>query len=245
MEDIILYRWWKIQTVPTSLIKRDFKDLVKDLLEIRRKLDQSCRTTEVALAKGSCFSNWRKHSIESEEDDDDHMDHDVSMEDLSKDMSANPLQPRGTENNENRGGSASGNPMLATPNPRSNCGGEDGSKRSNCRGEDFSIKRAAVDAEKQVNRGGSASGNPMLATPNPEPNSSKQTNPQSRISTVLFVEQTRRGGLAAKMRETISRLEPMLGFRWKVVENAGTNLASIMGWWNLWEEGLCPMQTEE
>ena len=85
-----------------------------------------------------------------------------------------------------------------------------------------------MDAEKQVNRGGSASGNPMLATPNPEPNSSKQTNPQSRISTVLFVEQTRRGGLAAKMRETISRLEPMLGFRWKVVENAGTNLASLL-----------------
>ena len=144
-----------------------------------------------------------------------------------------------TENNENRGGSASGNPMLATPSPRSKCGGEDGSKRSNCGGEYPCIKKARVDAEKQVNRGGSASGNPMLATPNPEPNSSKQTNPQSRISTVLFVEQTRRGGLAAKMRETISRLEPMLGFRWKVVENAGTNLASLLVKKNPWAGGIC------
>ena len=145
--------------------------------------------------------------------------------------------------------------MLATPSPRSKCGGEDGSKRSNCGGEYPYIKKARVDAEKQVNRGGSASGNPMLATPNPEPNSSNQPNPQSssnqsheqattpaastRISTVLFVEQTRRGGLASKMRETIARLEPMLGFRWKVVENAGTNIASLLVKKNPWNGGIC------
>ena len=60
-----------------------------------------------------------------------------------KGRSAIQLQSRETENNKNRGGSASGNPMLATPNPRSNCEGEDGCIRS-----------AAVDAEKQENRGG-------------------------------------------------------------------------------------------
>ena len=62
VEDIILDRWWKAQSAPTSLMKRDLKDLVRELLEIGRKLDQSCRTTEAALAKGSCFSNWRKLS---------------------------------------------------------------------------------------------------------------------------------------------------------------------------------------
>ena len=61
-----------------------------------------------------------------------------------------------TENNENRGGSASGNPMLATPIPRSNCGGD-----KTC------MKRATVDAEKQENGGESAPGNPMLTPQNP------------------------------------------------------------------------------
>ena len=60
------------------------------------------------------------------------------------------------EKNENGCGPAPGNPMLATPNSSSNCGGEDP-----C------IRNLSVDAEKCKNGGESAPGNPMLTPPNP------------------------------------------------------------------------------
>ena len=41
-------------------------------MEIRNKFDQSCKTTEVGLAKSSCYSDWRNNSIESDEDDQSH-----------------------------------------------------------------------------------------------------------------------------------------------------------------------------
>ena len=44
---------------------------------------------------------------------------------------------------------------------------------------------------------------------------------QLRVTSVLFVEHTRGGALAGQLRTTLKRLEPMLNFRIKVVENAG------------------------
>ena len=58
------------------------------------------------------------------------------------------------DNNEKRGGSAPGNPMLATPKPSSNCGGEV-----------IYIQNLSVDAEKNKIGGESAPGNPMLTPP--------------------------------------------------------------------------------
>ena len=60
----------------------------------------------------------------------------------------------GTENNENRGGSAPGNPMLATPNSSANCGGENNI-----------IQSDSVDAEKNEIGGESAPGNHIMTPP--------------------------------------------------------------------------------
>ena len=62
--------------------------------------------------------------------------------------------PSTLEKNENRGGPAPGNPMLATPKPSSNCGGEV-----------IFIRNLSVDAEKNEIGGESAPGNPMLTLP--------------------------------------------------------------------------------
>ena len=47
--------------------------------------------------------------------------------------------------------------------------------------------------------------------------------PELRVSSVLFVEQSKGGSLAESVRCTVRRLSPMLGFTLKVVENAGAN----------------------
>ena len=44
--------------------------------------------------------------------------------------------------------------------------------------------------------------------------------------TVLFVEQTPGGELAARLRELLARLEPMLGFKVKVAERCGRTIQS-------------------
>ena len=62
---------------------------------------------------------------------------------------------------------------------------------------------------------------------------------QLRVSTVIFVEQSRRGELASKMRETLQRLEPLLGFKMKVVENAGTSLGHLLSNKNPWAGSNC------
>ena len=62
---------------------------------------------------------------------------------------------------------------------------------------------------------------------------------QPRITTVLFVEFTRGGELQKKMRETLDRLTPMLGFRARVAEKGGTNLESLLSNKNLWKGREC------
>ena len=54
---------------------------------------------------------------------------------------------------------------------------------------------------------------------------------QLRVSTVIFVEQSRTGELASKMIETLQRLEPLLG-SW--VENAGISLGNLLSNKNPW-----------
>ena len=45
--------------------------------------------------------------------------------------------------------------------------------------------------------------------------------------------------MAATMRSTLKRLEPMLGFRMKVVESAGTSLGNMLSNKNPWAGGKC------
>ena len=64
---------------------------------------------------------------------------------------------------------------------------------------------------------------------------STQEGSSSTPKTVLFVEYTHGGELANKMRELTSRLAPILGFKIKVVERAGTPLKSNFRLYNLWD----------
>ena len=60
-----------------------------------------------------------------------------------------------------------------------------------------------------------------------------------KTRTVLFVEQTRGGKLAKDIREVLSRLEGLLGFRVKVVERSGTGLKNILPNTNPWSGEHC------
>ena len=60
-----------------------------------------------------------------------------------------------------------------------------------------------------------------------------------KTRTVLFVEQTRDGKLAKMVREVLTRLEPMMGFRVKVVERAGSCLKNILPNTNPWAGQHC------
>ena len=44
-----------------------------------------------------------------------------------------------------------------------------------------------------------------------------------KTRTVLFVEQTKGGGLARVIRELLARIEHILGYKIKVVERSGTS----------------------
>ena len=57
--------------------------------------------------------------------------------------------------------------------------------------------------------------------------------------TVLFVEQTPGGELAARLRELLARLEPLLGFKIKVAERCGRTLQSHYPLTNLWSGTKC------
>ena len=52
--------------------------------------------------------------------------------------------------------------------------------------------------------------------------------------TVLFVEQTKGGGLARVIREVITRIEHILGYRIKVVERSGTSIRNALPNTNPW-----------
>ena len=60
-----------------------------------------------------------------------------------------------------------------------------------------------------------------------------------RVSSVLFVEQSKGGLLAKELRATVKRLSPMMGFTLKVVENAGRSLGAIFSNKNPWGGQRC------
>ena len=47
------------------------------------------------------------------------------------------------------------------------------------------------------------------------------------VSTVMFVEISKGGMLHKKMRETLDRVTPMMGFKVRVAEKGGTTLGSL------------------
>ena len=55
-----------------------------------------------------------------------------------------------------------------------------------------------------------------------------------KTRTVLFVEHTPGGELSKRIRETLSRLEDMMGFRIKVVERTGTQIKDLFSLTNIW-----------
>jgi hypothetical protein len=65
-------------------------------------------------------------------------------------------------------------------------------------------------------------------TPTPTPTTS-----------VIFVEQTKKGGLAGGMKEVMGKMEGMLGYRFKVEENSGTALKSLLSSRDPWAGGQC------
>ena len=63
--------------------------------------------------------------------------------------------------------------------------------------------------------------------------------PELKVSSVLFVEQSKGGSLAESVRGTVRRLSPMLGFTLKVVENAGSKRGSILNNKDPWNGQMC------
>ena len=60
-----------------------------------------------------------------------------------------------------------------------------------------------------------------------------------RVSSVLFVEQSKGGLIAKELRATVKRLPPMMGFTLKVVENAGSSLGVNLSNKNPWAGQRC------
>ena len=60
-----------------------------------------------------------------------------------------------------------------------------------------------------------------------------------RVSSVLFVEQSKGGVLAKEIRSTVKRLTSMMGFTLKIVENAGSSLRAIFSGKNPWSGQKC------
>ena len=67
----------------------------------------------------------------------------------------------------------------------------------------------------------------------------RNPNPNMKTTSVLFVEQSRGGSLAQTLRKKMEALALMLGYRFKIVENAGTSLSSILSNKNLWPGAAC------
>ena len=55
----------------------------------------------------------------------------------------------------------------------------------------------------------------------------------------MFVDQTRGGTLAQALRGKMESLGPMLGYRFRIVENAGTTLSSMLSNKNPWSGSTC------
>ena len=67
----------------------------------------------------------------------------------------------------------------------------------------------------------------------------KPTTAELRTTTVLFVEQTPRGELAARIRAEEDKLAAITGFRVRVAERGGTKLINLLHPTNPWEETVC------
>ena len=65
---------------------------------------------------------------------------------------------------------------------------------------------------------------------------------EPRVKSILFVEQSPGGELARLMRQTLSNMEPTLGFKIKVVERCGQSLGSKFPISNLWGGAKCGRQ---
>ena len=57
--------------------------------------------------------------------------------------------------------------------------------------------------------------------------------------TLLFVEHTKNGEVASRLRELVRRLLPAIGFSIKVVERAGSPLRSLFPLASLWDDTKC------
>ena len=63
-----------------------------------------------------------------------------------------------------------------------------------------------------------------------------------RTTSVLFVEQTRKGELAANLRQVGQRLQELTGFHIKVVERGGSKLSQLLANTSPWAVGNCGRQ---
>ena len=63
-----------------------------------------------------------------------------------------------------------------------------------------------------------------------------------KTRSVLFVDNTKDGGLARKLREVVERIQHILGYRIKVVERAGTPLKLHFPLSGLGEDDKCGRQ---
>ena len=64
-------------------------------------------------------------------------------------------------------------------------------------------------------------------------------NVQPKIISVMFAEQTRGGTLALALRQKMESLAPMLGYRFRIVENAGTTLSNMLSNKKPWSGSAC------
>ena len=60
-----------------------------------------------------------------------------------------------------------------------------------------------------------------------------------KTRTVLFVEHMPGGILAKRLREKLTNMEEVMGFRIKVVERTGTQLKDLFSLTNVWGGSLC------
>ena len=88
-------------------------------------------------------------------------------------------------------------------------------------------RKEAVDKRNSSSGNNAAEGSRNKAEDEPE------------YKTVLFVEYTREGELAKRLRELTLRLSSVLGFKVKVVERTGTTLKNMFPTTNLWEGQGC------
>ena len=74
------------------------------------------------------------------------------------------------------------------------------------------------------------------------PSTRERTTPTSssiRTTSVLLVEQSRGGSLAQTLRKKMKSLAPILGNKFKIVENTRTSLSRILSNKNLWPGTMC------